>query len=126
MMTSNPAVEDVNLVLFSLANISRQLAGGPPLPTPRSFSERLPFGLRNFASVYVRELHKAAQGCQPASQFVGMTESYSDSVHDLLCYEDPLSDSFSTGDHHLEGTSPPPRMCAMADNDLPPEVVPSQ
>ena len=30
------------------------------------------------------------------------------------------------GDNHLEGTSPPPRMCAMADNDSPPEVVPSQ
>ena len=55
-----------------------------------------------------------------------MTESYSDSVHDLLCYEDPRSDSFSTGDNHLEGTSPPPRMCAVADNDLPPEVVLSQ
>ena len=43
-----------------------------------------------------------------------MTESYPDSVHDLLCFEDPLSDSFSTGDSHLEGTSAPPRMCAMA------------
>ena len=126
MMASNPAIEDVNLILFSLANVSRQLAGGPPLPTPCSFSERLPLGLRNYASVYVWELHKAAQRRQPASQFVGMMESYSDSVHDLLCYEDPLSDSFSTGDNHLEGTSPPPHMCSMADNDPPPEVVPSQ
>ena len=67
MMASNPAVEDVNLVLFSLANVSRQLAGGPPLLTPRSFSERLPFGLRNLASVYAREVRKAAQGFQPAS-----------------------------------------------------------
>ena len=125
-MASNAVVEDVNLVLFSLANVSRQLAGGPPLPTPRSFSERLPFGLYNSTSIYAQEMHKAAQGRQPASQFVGMMESYPDSVHDLLCYEDPLSDSFSTGDNHLEGTSPPPRMCAMADNDLPPEVVPSQ
>ena len=39
MMASNPAIEDINLVLFSLANVSRQLAGGPPLPTPRLFSE---------------------------------------------------------------------------------------
>jgi hypothetical protein len=62
MMATNPAVEDVNLVLFSLANISRQLAGGPPLPTPRSFSEQLPIGLRNSVSVYAREVHKAAQG----------------------------------------------------------------
>ena len=128
MMASNPTVEDVNLVLFSLANISRQLAGGPPLPTSHSFSEWLPFGLRNSASIYAREMHKAAQGRQPTSRFVGMTGSHPDSVHDLLCYEDLLSDSSSTGDNNLEGASVPPRVCAMADapNDLPPEVVPSQ
>ena len=62
MMASNPDVEDVNLVLFSLANISRQLAGGPQLPTPHSLSERLLFGLHNAASVYAREVRKAAQG----------------------------------------------------------------
>ena len=39
MMASNSAIEDVNLVLFSLANVSQQLAGGPPLLTSRSFSE---------------------------------------------------------------------------------------
>jgi hypothetical protein len=66
MMASNPTVEDVNLVLFSLANVSRQLAGEPPLATPRSFSERLPFGLRNAASVYARETHRAVRGFQPA------------------------------------------------------------
>ena len=75
MMATNPAVEDVNLVLFSLANVSRQLAGGPLLLTPRSFLERLPFGLRNSTSVYAQETHKTAQGRQPTSQFVGMTES---------------------------------------------------
>ena len=57
---------------------------------------------------------------------MGVTESYPDSVHDLLCFEDPLSDSSSTGDNCLEGTSAPPRMCAMADGDPPPEVVPSE
>jgi hypothetical protein len=126
MMASKPATEDVNLVLFSLANVSRQLAGRPLLPTLRSFSERLPFGLRNAASIYAREVRKASQGFQPASQFLGMTESYPDSVHDLLCFEDHLSDSSSTGDSRLEGTSAPPRMCAMADGDPPPEVVPSE
>ena len=55
-----------------------------------------------------------------------MTESYPDSVHDLLCFEDPLSDSSSMGDNRLEGTSVPPRMCAMAAGDPPPEVVPSE
>ena len=74
-------------------------------------------------------MHKAAQGRQPTTQFVGMTGSYPDSVHDLLCYEDPLSDSSSTGDNNLEGTSAPPRVCTMANApivDPPPEVVPSQ
>ena len=125
-MASNSAIEDINLVLFSLANVSRQLTGGPPLPTPRSFSERLPFGVRNAASVYAREVRKAAQGFQLASQFVRMTEIYPNSVHDLLCFEDPLSDSSSTGDYILEGTSTTPFMCAMADGDPPPEVMPSE
>ena len=93
---------------------------------PRSFLDRLPFGLRNSVSIYARGLHKAAQGRQPASQFMGMTESYPDSVHDLLCYEDPLSESSSMGDNHLEGTSAPPRVCTMVDNNPPPEVVPPQ
>ena len=57
---------------------------------------------------------------------MGMTESYPDSVHDLLCFEDPLSDSSITGDNRQEGTSAPPRLCAMADNEPPPEVVPSE
>ena len=114
------------MVLFSLANVSRQLVGGPPLLTPRSFSERLPFGLRNAVSVYAREVRKTTQGSRPTPQLVGMTESYPDSVHDLLCFEDPLSDSSSTGDNCLEGTFAPPRMCAMADGDPPPEVVPSE
>jgi hypothetical protein len=128
MMATNPIVEDVNLVLFSLANVSRQLAGEPPLPTPRSFSERLPFGLCNSASIYAREMYKAAQGRQPMSQFVGMVGSHSHSVHDLLCYEDPLGDCSSKGDNVLVGASVPPRVCAMAgdSSDSSPEVVPSQ
>ena len=67
MMATYPAVKDVNLALFSLANVSRQLAGGPLLPPPRSFSERLPFGLRNSAGTYTREMHKAMRGHQPIS-----------------------------------------------------------
>ena len=77
-------------------------------------------------SVYAREVRKATQGIQPTSQFMGMTESNPNSVHDPLCFENPLSDSSSTGDNRLKGTSAPPRMCAMADGDLPPEVVPSE
>ena len=128
MMASNLAAEDVNLVLYSLVNASRQLVGGPPLPPPRSFSERLPFGLRNSAGTYAREMHKAMHGHQPTSQFAGMAGSYPDSVHDLLCYEDPQSDSYSTGDNYLEGALAPRRVRAMAaaPSEPPPEVVLSQ
>ena len=128
MMASNLATEGVNLVLYSLVNASRQLMGGPPLPSPRSFSERLPFGLRNSAGTYAREMHKAMHGHQPTSQFAGMAGSYPDSVHDLLGYEDPLTDSSSTGDNYLEGVSAPQHVCAMAGapSDPPPEVVSSQ
>jgi hypothetical protein len=114
MMASNPAAEDVNLVLYSLANVSRQLAGGPLLPPPRSFFERPTFGLRDSVGTYVRETHKIMRGHQPTLQFVGMAGSYPDSVHDLLCYEDPLSDSSSMGEHYLEGASVLCRVCAMA------------
>ena len=57
---------------------------------------------------------------------MGITEVYPDSIHDLLCFEDTLSDSSSTGDNRLEGTSAPQHMYAMADGDPPPEVVPSE
>ena len=62
------------------------------------------------------------------TQFVGMTGSYPVSVHDLLCYENPLSDSSSMGDNNLEGTSALPRLCAMANApvvDPSPEVASS-
>ena len=65
MMASNPATEDVDLVLYSLANVSRQVVGGPPLPPPRSFSERPAFGLRNSADAYVWEMYKIMRGRQP-------------------------------------------------------------
>jgi hypothetical protein len=128
MMASNPAAEDVNLVLYSLANVSPQLAGGPLLPPPHSFSEQLPFGLRNSADTYIWEMRRTMRGHPPTSQFVDMVGSYPDSVHDLLCYEDPLSDSSSTGDNYLEGVSAPHRVCTMADapSGPPLEVVPSQ
>ena len=85
MMASNPAAEDINLVLYSLANVSRQLAGRPPLPPPRSLSEQLPYSLCNSAGTYAREMRKVMHGHQPTSQFVGIARSYPNSVHDLLC-----------------------------------------
>jgi hypothetical protein len=128
MMASNLAAEDINLVLYSLANVSPQLAGGPPMLPPRSFSERPVLVLRNSAGTYVRVTHKIMRGRQPTPQFVGMAGSYPASVHDLLCYEDPLSDSSGTGDNYLEGVSAPRRVCAMAaaPSEPPPEVVSSQ
>jgi hypothetical protein len=128
MMASNPTAEDINLVLYSLANVSRQLTGGPPLQPPCSFSEQLPYGLHNSAGTYARETRKIMHGHQPTTQFVRMAGSYPTTVHDLLCYKDPLSYSSSTGDNYLEGASMPRRVCAMAaaPSEPPPEVVPSQ
>ena len=37
-----------------------------------------------------------------------------DSIHDLLCDEEPLSDTFSTGDNYLGDAHASPHMCAMA------------
>ena len=67
-------------------------------------------------------------GHQPTSQFVGIARSYPNSVHDLLCYEDPLSDSSSTWDNYLEEASAPRRVCAMAaaPSEPPPKVAPLQ
>ena len=62
MMVSNPAAEDVNLVLYSLAYDSQQLVSGPPLSPPRSFSKLLPYGLRNSAGTYARETCKVMHG----------------------------------------------------------------
>ena len=84
--------------------------------------------MSNSAGTYAREMHKAARGHQSASQVVGMAGSYPDSVHDLHCFEDPLSDSSSAGDNYLEGASAPHRVCTMASapSVLSPEVVPYQ
>jgi hypothetical protein len=114
MMASNPAAQDVDLVLYSLANVSRQLVGGSQLPSPRSFSKRPAFGLLNSADTYVRETHKLMRGRQCTPQFVDMTGSYPASINDLLCDEDPLNDASSTGDNNLEGASAPRRVCSMA------------
>jgi len=59
---------------------------------------------------------------------MGMARIYPASVHDLLCNEDPLSDSSSTGNNYLEGASAPRRVCAMAaaPSELPPQAAASQ
>ena len=77
---------------------------------------------------YVRETRKIMHGNQPTSQFVGMAGSYPASIHDLLCDEDTLSDSSSTGDNYLEGASAPRHVCAMAaaPSEPPPQAVSSQ
>ena len=53
MIASNPAAEDVDLILYSLANVSRQLTSGTLLPPPYSTPEQLGFSLANSVDTYV-------------------------------------------------------------------------
>ena len=76
MMDSNPAVEDVDMVLYSLANVSRLLKGGPPLPPPQSPPGSFVFGQANSASTCVRETRKTMREHRSTSRLVGMTEGY--------------------------------------------------
>ena len=45
---------------------------------------------------------------------MGVVEGYPDSIHDLLCDEEPLSDASSTGDNYLADAHASPHICAMA------------
>lgn len=101
-MASNPAAEDVDLVLYSLANVTWQLRGGPPLPPPRSPPTPFVFRQANSANAKVRETRKAMHEHRPTSRLVGVTEGYPDSIHDLLCDEEPLSDASSMGDNYRQ------------------------
>ena len=76
MVASNPAAEDVDLVLYSLANVSRQLARGTPLSPPHSPRKLIMFVLVNSADTYVQDAHRTMREHQPAHQLVGMTGSY--------------------------------------------------
>ena len=53
MIASNPAAEDVDLILYSLANVSRQLTSGTLLPPPYSTPEHLWFSMVNSMDTYV-------------------------------------------------------------------------
>jgi hypothetical protein len=123
-----PAAEDVDLILYSLANVSRELTGGTPLSTPCPSREHAAFGLVDFADTYVQEVHRTMRERQPTPLFVSMAGSYPASIHDLLCDEDPLSEGSSMGDNYPNGPSPPQHVCAMATapHEPPLEVQPSR
>ena len=81
MMASNPAAEDVDLVLYLLAIVSRQLRSGSSLLPPRSPPGPFVFGQANSASTHVRETRRTMRERHSASRLVGVTEGYPD----LLC-----------------------------------------
>ena len=114
MMASNPAAEDVDMVLYSLANISRQLRGGPPLPPLQLPPAPFVFGQANSANTYAQEAREIMREHRSVTQLVGITEVYPDSIHDLLCDEDPLSDASCTGDNYWADAHASPHICAMA------------
>jgi hypothetical protein len=58
MLSDNPSASNMDLLLFSLRNIFRQLSKGTLLSLPRSPHGRSLFGLTNAASVYSKELRR--------------------------------------------------------------------
>jgi len=68
LLGSNLSVDDVDMVLLSLPNVSgQQLSSGPPLSPPRSPRSRPTFRLPNSASTYERELRKIMSRSHPVS-----------------------------------------------------------
>ena len=94
--------------------MSRQLRGGPALAPPQSPPTPFVFGQANSANAYVRETRNAMREHRTVSRLVGVTEGYPDSVHDLLCDDECLSDASSTRDNYPAGAHTSPRMCALA------------
>jgi hypothetical protein len=81
-------MSDVDLLLFLLRNIFRQLSGGTPLSPPRLLHGRFLFGLTNTAGVYARELWKIMSRPLLTIEFVGMTGYSPASFHDLFSDDD--------------------------------------
>jgi hypothetical protein len=114
MLGANPSASNMDLLLFSLRNIFRQLSEGTPLSPPRSLRGQSPFGLTNTASFYARELRRGLPQPPPATEFMGMTGYSPASSHNLFSNNDLLSEGSSIGDVSSPGY-PALRECAMAD-----------
>jgi hypothetical protein len=98
MLHANPSESKLDLLLFSLCHIFRQLFGRTSLSPPRSLHGRSLFGLTNSTSVYARELQKIMSPRPPVTEFMGMTGYGAALFHDLFSDDNLLGKGSSVID----------------------------
>lgn len=109
----SPMVNDVDTIMYSLANIFSQLSGGASLSPPCSPRAWLPFGLASPTDAYARGLWRVMTSFLHPCEFVGMVDYAFASFHDL-CDDELESDGSSIGDV-MALDHPLSRECTMVD-----------